>query len=33
MGAAPLLWLNIIDPAIQNTLVPFAQIASKVVGQ
>jgi NADH-quinone oxidoreductase subunit M len=33
MGVAPLLWLNIIDPAIQNTLAPFAQIASKVVGQ
>jgi NADH-quinone oxidoreductase subunit M len=33
MGVAPLLWLNIIDPAIQNALAPFAQTASKVVGQ
>jgi NADH-quinone oxidoreductase subunit M len=33
MGVAPLLWLNIIDPAIQNALAPFAQIASKVAGQ
>jgi len=33
MGVAPLLWLNIIDPAVQTALTPFAQIASKVVGQ
>jgi len=33
MGVAPLLWLNIIDPAVQTALSPFAQIASKVVGQ
>jgi len=33
MGVAPLLWLNAIDPAVQNALVPFAQMASKVVGQ
>jgi NADH-quinone oxidoreductase subunit M len=33
MGVAPLLWLNIIDPAIQNALAPFAQIAAKVAGQ
>src|SRR6202795_2191098 len=33
MGVAPLLWLNIIDPAVQAALTPFAQLASKVVGQ
>jgi NADH-quinone oxidoreductase subunit M len=33
MGVAPLLWLNAIDPAVQNALAPFAQLASKVVGQ
>jgi NADH-quinone oxidoreductase subunit M len=33
MGVAPLLWLNIIDPAIQSALTPFAQVASKVAGQ
>ena len=33
MGVAPLLWLNAIDPAVHATLVPFAQLASKVVGQ
>jgi len=33
MGVAPLLWLNAIDPAIHNVLVPFTQFASKVVGQ
>ena len=32
MGVAPLLWLNIIDPAIQNVLTPFAQVASRVTG-
>jgi NADH-quinone oxidoreductase subunit M len=30
MGAVPLLWLNAIDPAVQNALAPFAQLASKV---
>jgi len=33
MGVAPLLWLNGIDPAVQAALAPFAQLASKVVGQ
>src|SRR5438552_509455 len=33
MGVAPLLWLNIIDPAVQAALTPFAQVASKVVGR
>jgi NADH-quinone oxidoreductase subunit M len=33
MGVAPLLWLNAIDPAVHNVLVPFTQFASKVVGQ
>jgi NADH-quinone oxidoreductase subunit M len=33
MGVAPLLWLNAIDPAVQATLAPIAQLASKVVGQ
>lgn len=33
MGVAPLVWLNAIDPAVQNALAPFAQLASKVVGQ
>ena len=33
MGVAPLLWLNAIDPAVQAALAPFAQLASKVVGQ
>ena len=33
MGVAPLLWLNAIDPSVQNALAPFAQLASKVVGQ
>jgi NADH-quinone oxidoreductase subunit M len=33
MGVAPLLWLNIIDPAVATALVPFVQVASKVVGQ
>jgi NADH-quinone oxidoreductase subunit M len=32
MGVAPLLWLNIIDPAIQNVLTAAA-VAMKVVGQ
>ncbi|HVO62925.1 MAG TPA: NADH-quinone oxidoreductase subunit M [Terriglobales bacterium] len=33
MGVAPLIWLNAIDPAVQNALVPFGQLAAKVVGQ
>jgi NADH:ubiquinone oxidoreductase subunit 4 (subunit M) len=33
MGVAPLLWLNAIDPAVQNVLAPFAQLASKMVGR
>ncbi len=33
MGVAPLLWLNAIDPAVQNALAPITQLASKVVGQ
>jgi NADH-quinone oxidoreductase subunit M len=33
MGVAPLLWLNIIDPAVAAALAPVAQIASKMVGQ
>jgi len=33
MGVAPLLWLNAIDPAVQAVLAPFAQMASKAVGQ
>src|SRR5579864_768634 len=33
MGVAPLLWLNIIDPAVATALVPFAQMASKAVGR
>ena len=33
MGVAPLLWLNGIDPAVHNVLVPFTQFAAKVVGR
>ncbi len=33
MGVAPILWLAAIDPAVASTLTPFAQLASKVVGQ
>jgi len=33
MGVAPILWLGAIDPAVQAALNPFAQVASKVVGQ
>ncbi|HVO79105.1 MAG TPA: NADH-quinone oxidoreductase subunit M [Terriglobales bacterium] len=33
MGVAPLVWLNAIDPAVQNSLTPFTQLASKVVGR
>src|SRR6202158_963332 len=31
MGVAPLLWLNAIDAAVQTALMPFAQLASKMV--
>lgn len=31
MGVAPILWLAPIDPAVQNALSPFAQMAAKVV--
>ncbi len=33
MGVAPIMWLGAIDPAVQAALTPFAQIASRVVGQ
>jgi NADH-quinone oxidoreductase subunit M len=33
MGVAPLIWLNAIDPAVQSTLAPFVQVASKAVGR
>ena len=33
MGVAPLLWLNEIDPAVHNVLVPFTQFAARAVGQ
>jgi NADH-quinone oxidoreductase subunit M len=33
MGVAPILWLNAIQPAVQNLLTPFAQTAGKVMGQ
>ena len=33
MGVAPILWLGAIDPAVQATLTPVAQVFSKVVGQ
>jgi NADH-quinone oxidoreductase subunit M len=33
MGVAPLIWLSAVNPAVQNALLPFTQIASKVVGQ
>jgi NADH-quinone oxidoreductase subunit M len=33
MGVAPLLWLNIIDPAVAVALAPFAEVAGKVAGQ
>jgi NADH-quinone oxidoreductase subunit M len=33
MGVAPIMWLGAIDPAVQAALTPFAQVASKVVGQ
>jgi NADH-quinone oxidoreductase subunit M len=33
MGVAPLWWLNAIDPAVRNVLLPFAQLAAKVVSR
>jgi NADH-quinone oxidoreductase subunit M len=33
MGVAPLLWLNAIDPAVHNALVPFTQFAARVVAR
>jgi NADH-quinone oxidoreductase subunit M len=33
MGVAPLLWLNAIAPAVQTALMPFAEMASKVVSR
>jgi NADH-quinone oxidoreductase subunit M len=31
MGVAPLLWLNAIDPAVHNVLLPFTQFAKLVI--
>jgi NADH-quinone oxidoreductase subunit M len=33
MGVAPLVWLNIIDPAVRTALTPYVQMASKAVGR
>lgn len=33
MGVAPLLWLNMIDPAVHTALLPFSDVLSKVAGQ
>jgi NADH-quinone oxidoreductase subunit M len=33
MGVAPIMWLGAIDPAVKAALAPFAQVASRVVGQ
>jgi NADH-quinone oxidoreductase subunit M len=33
MGVAPILWLAGIDPAVQAALMPFARVASRMVGQ
>jgi hypothetical protein len=33
MGVAPLIWLSLIDPAVQAALTPFGRLLSKVVGQ
>ncbi|MGA7217339.1 MAG: NADH-quinone oxidoreductase subunit M [Candidatus Sulfotelmatobacter sp.] len=33
MGVAPILWLGAIDPAVRAALTPFAQVASRMVGQ
>ena len=31
MGVAPVLWLNIIDPAVHSVLAPLAQTTAQVV--
>src|SRR6267154_1935857 len=33
MGVAPIMWLGAIDPAVKAALAPFAQVASRMVGQ
>ena len=33
MGVAPILWLKAIDPAVAYLLLPFSQLAARVVGQ
>jgi NADH-quinone oxidoreductase subunit M len=33
MGVAPMLWLNLIDPAVHNVLSSLPQFAAKVVGR
>jgi NADH-quinone oxidoreductase subunit M len=33
MGAAPIMWLAAIDPAVQAALTPFVRVASRMVGQ
>jgi NADH-quinone oxidoreductase subunit M len=33
MGVAPLLWLNAIDPAVHNALVPFTRFAARIVSR
>ena len=33
MGVAPLLWLNEIDPAVHNVLIPFTQFAARMVAR
>jgi NADH-quinone oxidoreductase subunit M len=33
MGVAPLLWINEIDPAVHNVLLPFTQFAARMTGQ
>ena len=32
MGVAPLIWLSLIDPAVQAALTPLGRLLSKVVG-
>ena len=33
MGVAPLLWLNEIDPAVHNVLIPFTQFTARMVAR
>jgi NADH-quinone oxidoreductase subunit M len=33
MGVVPSIWLNAIDPAVQNALAPLTQLAARVVGR